>query len=69
MKLLHFLLSALLIMVLPSPGSATAPSSDLECQQQKGLCFPGRCSRPWRSIGTCNVVLHHCCKRKERRNK
>ncbi|XP_042303553.1 beta-defensin 1-like [Sceloporus undulatus] len=65
MYLLHLQFPILLFLILASPGSAKTTHSDLECQQQEGLCFSRRCRRPWRSIGTCNVAWHHCCKRGE----
>nr|XP_060611089.1 beta-defensin 1-like [Anolis sagrei ordinatus] len=63
MRFLLLLLSTLLILVLTSPGSAKRTNSDLECQQEKGLCLLQRCRRPWRSAGTCNTPQHHCCQR------
>ncbi|XP_008119297.1 beta-defensin 1 [Anolis carolinensis] len=63
MRFLPLLLSTLLILILTSPGSAKRPTSDLECQKAKGLCLHQRCRRPWRSVGTCNNLQHHCCQR------
>uniref|UniRef100_A0A8D0C473 Beta-defensin-like domain-containing protein n=1 Tax=Salvator merianae TaxID=96440 RepID=A0A8D0C473_SALMN len=62
MKLLHLFLSVLLILVWTSTGSARPPTSERECEQQKGICFQWLCVEPWYQVGTCGDSRSACCK-------
>uniref|UniRef100_A0A8D0B2T5 Beta-defensin-like domain-containing protein n=1 Tax=Salvator merianae TaxID=96440 RepID=A0A8D0B2T5_SALMN len=38
------------------------PTSERECEQQKGICFQWLCVEPWYQVGTCGDSRSACCK-------